>query len=70
VMDTDGSNLVRLTFDEGQDSAPAWSRDGTKIAFVSGRGGSVDIWVMNADGSGVMRLTDHPGADFFPSWSQ
>ena len=69
-MNADGSNVVRLTNHEGQDSAPAWSRDGTKIAFVSGRSGSVDIWVMNADGTGLERLTDHPGADYFPSWSQ
>ncbi|MGH6784739.1 MAG: TolB family protein, partial [Sphingomicrobium sp.] len=48
TMNADGGGATRLTFGGGQ--APAWSADGTKIAF---RDGSVtgDIWVMNADGS-------------------
>jgi Tol biopolymer transport system component len=36
---------------------PTWSPDGRKIAFVSDRSGSADIYVMNADGSQQRRLT-------------
>ncbi|MCL4294416.1 MAG: PD40 domain-containing protein [Anaerolineae bacterium] len=32
-------------------AAPAWSSDGSQIAFVTDRGGRWEIWVMNADGS-------------------
>lgn len=32
--------------------APAWSADGTSIAYVSGG----DLWIMNADGSGKRRV--------------
>lgn len=32
---------------------PAWSPDGSKIAFDSSRGYGVAIWIMNADGSGA-----------------
>jgi Tol biopolymer transport system component len=38
---------------------PTWSPDGRKIAFVSDRTGSAEVYVMNADGSGQRRLTQH-----------
>jgi hypothetical protein len=46
-------------------SAPDWSRDGKKIAFVR----SSDIWVMNADGTGQAQLTRGPAVDNAPAWS-
>ncbi len=55
----------------GLDVTPAWSPDGTQIAFASNRDGSdFKLWVMNADGSGARPLTA-PGshADVFPTWS-
>jgi Tol biopolymer transport system component len=54
---------------------PAWSPDGTKIAFMvqepgaSGADPNYDIFVMNADGTGLARLTDAPGEDGWPAWS-
>ena len=77
VMDRNGRNRVRLSQREDVvDQSPAWSPDGTKIAFYSNRdaqnprrGIETDIYVMNADGSNVVRLTDHPSADRVPAWS-
>ncbi len=51
VMNADGSGRERLTTNPGPDSDPAWSPDGRKIAFVSGRDGNSGIYVMNADGT-------------------
>jgi len=49
---------------------PAFSPDGTRIAFASNRAdNNNEIYVMNADGSGLRRLTDHPAADLIPTWS-
>ncbi len=48
---------------------PSWSPDGSKIAFVSDRLGSPQIFIMNSDGSGVRRLTRSGTYNVNPSWS-
>jgi Tol biopolymer transport system component len=68
-MNADGTGVKRLTDDPGDDLLPAWSPDGTKIAFVRGVGTNPDIYVMNADGTGASQLTNDPAEDLDPSWS-
>ncbi len=48
---SDGSRLRRLGFGAGEALNPAWSRDGSRIAFATGAQGGPRIWIMNADGS-------------------
>ncbi len=50
---------------------PAWSQDGTRIAFMSARGddGNTEIYVANRDGSNEHRVTNHPMADSTPTWA-
>jgi Tol biopolymer transport system component len=48
---------------------PAWSPDGSRIAFMSPEGSQYDIFVMNADGTDVRRLTESPADDGWPAWS-
>ncbi len=48
---------------------PAWSPDGTAIAFASRRSKSFDIEVMNADGTGTKSLTSTKENDTHPTWS-
>jgi Tol biopolymer transport system component len=85
VMNADGSAataLTKLTAANAVSSIPAWSPDGSKIAFDSERAldGSDaantnfthNIWVMNADGSGatpLTKLTAHPVFGGQPAWS-
>jgi Tol biopolymer transport system component len=49
--------------------SPAWSPDGSRLAFVSRRSGDEEIYVARADGRGVKRLTRSPGPDLSPAWS-
>lgn len=69
VMDADGTNQRRLTDHPAEDWRPAWSPDGTKIAFRAFRDGSWEIYVMDADGTNQRNLTDYPAWDGMPAWS-
>ena len=70
VMNADGTGLTNLTNNSAGDWIPAWSPDGSQIAFASGRDGiSTEIYVMNADGTGQTRLTSNSAGDWWPAWS-
>jgi len=67
-MNADGSGVTRLTAHPGLDLTPAWSPDGSRIAFASNRTGSFQIHAMNADGTAVRQLTSQ-GQHTDPAWS-
>src|SRR5438034_67232 len=69
VMNADGTNQHNLTNSGASDYAPAWSPDGTMIAFNSDQAGSQDIYVMKPDGTGQQNLTSNPASDTFPDWA-
>ena len=63
VMNPDGTGRVPLAI--GAD--PAWSSDGSKIAFTTN--GFEEIWVMSADGTGRRKLTGGGSINSAPAWS-
>jgi len=70
IMNVDGTGTRRLTnmTDERLGArGPAWSPDGTKLAFRSYV--NPDIYVINADGTGLVNLTKRPEPDGSPEWS-
>ncbi|MGB4762378.1 MAG: hypothetical protein WBP12_03410 [Candidatus Saccharimonas sp.] len=69
-MNPDGSNPIRISNHAGNDYAPVWSPDGTKIVFYTyGRNANYnEIFTMNPDGTNQVNLT--PGqVSVTPSWS-
>ena len=48
---------------------PAWSPDGTQIAFSSERAGKWDLWVVSSEGGSPKRLTDDSEIDYQAAWS-
>jgi Tol biopolymer transport system component len=70
-MNGDGTGLVQLTDNLGDDLLPRWSPDGQKIAYVCGDASGGHVCVMNADGSGLTQLTQNQrGIEALaPAWS-
>ena len=70
VMDLATGDRVNVSRTPGRSSAPAWSPDGARIVFVSGRDGAQELWTVAPDGSGAKRATQSGGAKpFNPAWS-
>ena len=62
------SILLAATSDTDQGPAPQFSPDGKKLAYMSDRSGTMEIWVSNRDGSDAFQLTA-VGVAGTPRWS-
>lgn len=79
VLNVEDGEMTQITSGDYDDTAPAWSPDGTRIAFVSNRteepdrNYNTDIWVVAADntdqGKTLTQITTNPGEDGSPAWS-
>jgi TolB protein len=72
VMNADGTNPQRLTFNSLEERSPDWSPDGTKIMYMCRLVPLTpfEICVMNSDGTGgVEVLTNNTVPDLTPGWS-
>jgi Tol biopolymer transport system component len=57
IVDVDGSDRRNLTHaPQWSNWAPIWTPDGTRIAFTSTRGGTLELWTMLPDGTDVRRV--------------
>ena len=79
VFDFATKEMTQITAGDYDDSNPAWSPDGGKIAFVSNRSGvpdsnyNTDVWVVDAakpaSENPPLRITANQGPDASPAWS-
>ena len=69
VANKDGFNPKRLTIDEGVESSPIFSPDGSMIAFNAEYDGNSDVFIVPATGGIPKRLTWHPYSDLVRDFS-
>ncbi len=68
MMDYDGHNQTRVTFNKKQDYMPAWSADGKKIAYTSYRNNRAGLYILNPF-EGEIKEVVSKGTSFAPAFS-
>ncbi len=62
---------TRFTFSAAIDEQPAWSPDGSEVAFTSNRNGEFDLYLKPATGAGAEKvLLAGPGEKHLSDWSR
>jgi len=69
LQDHSLSDPRQLSEEIGHVVDPAWSPDGSHIAFVAERQGQMDIWIRNMETGTDRQLTRDPGREYRVSWS-
>jgi len=70
VMDANGANIERLTFDPADDGFPVWAPDGDKIAYTSEANGISNIYIMDMATRYSYPITNALTGCFQLSWSK
>jgi TolB protein len=68
MMDYDGFNQIRLTFNETIDYMPAWTADKKKISYTSYRGDKATLWLYSIY-EGTRTKIFEEGTTYAPSFS-
>ena len=69
IVSRDGGDARRLTSDVGEETNPAFSPDGSLVAFTGEYDGNKDVYVIPSTGGVPKRLTYHPADDFVLGWT-
>ena len=70
VMNSDATELKRITHTDGTEYDIAWSPDGRKLAYASDQDGSAEIYVVDIRSGDSQRLTRNNVRDDQPVWSR
>ncbi len=70
LYDMSGQEITALTENEGNNTSPAWSPDGSKVCFVSDRNGTYNLYILDMDSSVTFPITNVLSGCFSPSWSK
>jgi tricorn protease len=70
IVNRNGGEAHRLTSDIGIETSPAFSPDGSMLAFTGEYDGNEDVYVIAANGGIPRRLTSHPAIDQVVGWTR
>ena len=65
----DLNRLIAFPRFRGTNSSPAWSPDGSQIAFMSSLSGDPQIYISDANGGHMQRITFAAGVSTSPAWN-
>lgn len=65
IVDPDGTNPIQLTHTAHEEQYPAWSSDGSKIAYATNEG---EIWIAET-GKELQKIPNLPRNCTHPAWS-
>jgi TolB protein len=68
MMDYDGANQTRLTFNKVMDYSPAWSPDASRLAYTSYQQLAAGLYILDVY-EGKRTTVATRGGNFSPSWS-
>jgi TolB protein len=68
MMDYDGANQTRLTFNNVMDYSPTWSPDGAHIAYTSYQNQTAGLYILDVY-EGKRTAVSNRGGNFTPAWS-
>ena len=69
IADSDGYNPVTILESREPIMSPAWSPDGSQLAYVSFEDGRSMVYLQNLADGGRKRIADHEGLNSAPAWS-
>src|SRR5712692_790594 len=69
IVSRDGGDATRLTSGIGTETVPAFSPDGSMIAFTGEYDGNLDVYVVPVSGGVPRRLTYHPADEIVLGWT-
>ncbi len=65
----DPGRFVRITADPGDELGPAYSPDGSQVAYATNRDGNFEIYVVDGDGANRRRVTSTGANETEPAWT-
>jgi Ca2+-binding RTX toxin-like protein len=69
ILSSNGQGELQLTNTLANEADPAYSPNGTKIAYASDAGGTYHIWTINSDGTGTAQQVTTGAGERTPTWS-
>lgn len=69
LVNADGTQNRAITSGRVHDAAPRWSPDGSRLAFISDRDSTGQIYVLRLSSGEITRVTDEKNGPGVPAWS-